>query len=69
MISCHRERYGMLKTEYNIWIELWPFSFGPQDLGGQDKNEGKLRNCILITLNIQIFELNRNVLPNANGVI
>ena len=66
----------MLKTEYNIWIELWPFSFGPQDLGGQDRNEGKLRNCILIiflfhviTLNIHIFELNRNILPNANGVI
>ena len=66
----------MLKTDYNIWIELWPFSFGPPDLGGQDGIQGKLKNCILIiflfhviTLTIQIFEPNRNVLQDANRVI
>ena len=46
MTSARREKYGMIKTEKNIWLELWPFSFGPPDLGGAGQVEGKLRNQI-----------------------
>ena len=34
----------MIKTLYNKWIDLWPFSFCPPDLGGCDAEQGKLRN-------------------------
>ena len=43
-ISESREQYGMIKTLYNKWIDLWPFSFCPPDLGGCDGESGKLRN-------------------------
>ena len=36
----------MIKTLYNKWIDLWPFSFCPPDLGGCDGESGKLRNKI-----------------------
>jgi len=39
MTSARREKYGMIKTEKNIWLELWPFSFGPPDLGGAGQVE------------------------------
>ena len=36
----------MIKTSHNHWIDLWPFSFGPPDLGGKDNVTGNRKNLM-----------------------